>query len=112
MVALKWSSMVGLGSSLTISPLAKKLGASKVAATTRSNSLQMIAHLTSSHGGKSPIIVVRPDAKGNVTDADSPEDGLDLARRAWWHPHVDARRLWRHLYLAGTNGVLGVVTTP
>ena len=65
-------------------------------------------YVTNSHGGKSPIIVVRPDSSGNLTDADSPEDAGLIWRSERGGSYMSTPVVWGdYLYLASSNGVLG-----
>ncbi|TWU35340.1 Arylsulfatase [Novipirellula aureliae] len=63
-------------------------------------------YLTNSHGGKSPIIAMRPDSKGNVTEADSPQDAGLIWRDERGGTYMSTPVvLGDYLYVAGTNGV-------
>lgn len=66
-----------------------------------------LIYVTNSHGGKSPIFAVRPDAAGDI----SPEAGKDGRSVAWsteqGGSYISTPVVYRdHIYLGNTNGVL------
>lgn len=64
-------------------------------------------YMTNSHGGKSPVIVVRPDAKGNLTEAASAQDaGLDWRIDKGGAYMSTPVVVGDQIYLGNTNGVL------
>lgn len=64
-------------------------------------------YVTNSHGGKSPIIVVRPNAKGNLSEAESPEEqGLIWRSKRGGSYMSTPVVVGDYLYLASSNGVL------
>ncbi|NND97620.1 MAG: sulfatase-like hydrolase/transferase, partial [Pirellulaceae bacterium] len=64
-------------------------------------------YITNSHGGKSPIIAVRSDAKGNLAEADSPADAGLVWRTERGGTYMSTPVIvGDHLYLGNTNGVL------
>lgn len=64
-------------------------------------------YLTSSHGGKSPVIAVRTDASGNISDAESPEDAGLVWRIERGGSYMSTPVVvGDYIYLGNTNGVL------
>lgn len=64
-------------------------------------------YVTNSHGGKSPVISIRPDATGNLTDAESPEEaGLDWRIEKGGSYMSTPVVVDDYIYLGNTNGVL------
>ena len=66
-----------------------------------------LIYITNSHGGQSPVMAIRTDAKGNLTEADSPE-GAGLAwridRGGAYMPTPVA--YGDYVYVADTRGVM------
>lgn len=64
-------------------------------------------YLTSSHSGKSPIIALRPDASGNITESDSPKDAGLIWRAEKGGSYMSTPVVvGDYLFLGNTNGVL------
>lgn len=64
-------------------------------------------YLTSSHGGKSPVIAVRTDSTGNLSEADSPEAaGLEWRIERGGSYMSTPVVVGDYIYLGNTNGVL------
>ena len=64
-------------------------------------------YLTSAHGGKSPIVVMRTDSKGNVSEAESPEEAGLVWRTDRGGSYMSTPIVvGDYLYLGNTNGVL------
>ncbi|MEP3479404.1 MAG: sulfatase-like hydrolase/transferase [Fuerstiella sp.] len=64
-------------------------------------------YVTSAHGGKSPIVVVRTDSKGNLSEAESPEDAGLIWRTDRGGSYMSTPIVvGDYLYLGNTNGVL------
>ena len=64
-------------------------------------------YITSSHGGKSPIVVVRPDAKGNISEADSAEDAGLIWRTERGGSYMSTPVVvGDYIYVGNTNGVM------
>lgn len=64
-------------------------------------------HITSAHGGQSPIITVRTDAKGNLTETDSPHDAGLVWRTEKGGTYMSTPVVvGDYLYLGSTNGVM------
>jgi len=64
-------------------------------------------YLTSSHGGKSPIITVRTDAKGNLSESESPGDAGLVWRSDKGGSYMSTPVVvGDYLYLGNANGVL------
>lgn len=64
-------------------------------------------YLTNAHGGPSPVIAVRTDASGNLTDAESPETaGLDWRIEKGGSYMSTPVVVGDYIYLGNTNGVL------
>ena len=64
-------------------------------------------YITNAHGGASPIYVVRPDAKGQI----SPESGAGNAAMVWSHPQGGSYMstpvvYGDYIYFGNTNGVM------
>ena len=67
-------------------------------------------YITNSHGGKSPIIAVRTDAKGNIDEVDSPKDAGLVWRTEKGGTYMSTPVVvGDHMYLGNTNGVLRCV---
>ena len=63
--------------------------------------------LTNSHGGQSPVMAIRSDAKGNLTDAESPEDAGLIWRVEKGGAYMPTPVIvGDYIYVAETNGVL------
>lgn len=64
-------------------------------------------YVTNSHGGKSPIVVVRSDAKGNISESeDSAEAGLIWRTERGGSYMSTPVVVGDYIYLGNTNGVL------
>lgn len=64
-------------------------------------------YITSAHGGKSPIVVVRTDSKGNISKAESPKDAGLVWRTERGGSYMSTPVVvGDYLYLGNTNGVL------
>ncbi|QEG25171.1 sulfatase-like hydrolase/transferase [Mariniblastus fucicola] len=63
--------------------------------------------ITNAHGGRSPIIAVRTDAKGNLDETESPDDaGLAWRTEKGGSYMSTPVVVGEHMYLGNTNGVL------
>lgn len=64
-------------------------------------------YVTSAHGGKSPIVVMRTDSEGNVSEAESPEEAGLIWRTERGGSYMSTPVVvGDYLYLGNTNGVL------
>ena len=64
-------------------------------------------YITSSHGGKSPIIAVRTDSKGNLSESESPHDAGLVWRDDKGGSYMSTPVVvGDYLYLGNSNGVL------